>query len=102
MEKLDDFGDSSSYLGQLGELFPRSPLNHVFSPQCYSTGGAWRMLVFYLILDIKVAEGHKIIVIVTLSRSMNWAALDTKYILLKYQLGKVGVSSNKKKCKTDR
>ena len=55
------------------------------------------MLVFYLILDIKVAEGHKIIVIVTLSRSMNWAALDTKYILLKYQLGKVGVSSNKKK-----
>ena len=60
------------------------------------------MLVFYLILDIKVAEGHKIIVIVTLSRSMNWAALDTKYILLKYQLGKVGVSSNKKKSKTDR
>ena len=55
------------------------------------------MLVFYLILDIKVAEGHKIIVIVTLSRSMNWAALDTKYILLKYQLGKVGVSSNTKK-----
>ena len=55
------------------------------------------MLVFYLILDIKVAEGHKIIVIVRLSRSMNWAALDTKYILLKYQLGKVGVSSNKKK-----
>ena len=57
------------------------------------------MLVFYLILDIKVAEGHKIIVIVTLSRSMNWAALDTKYILLKYQLGKVGVSSNKKNVK---
>ena len=57
------------------------------------------MLVFYLILDIKVAEGHEIIVIVTLSRSMNWAALDTKYILLKYQLGKVGVSSNKKNVK---
>ena len=96
MEKLDD----DSYLGQLGELLSRSPLNHVFSP--HSTGGAWRMLVFYLILDIKVAEGHKIIVIVTLSRSMNWAALDTKYILLKYQLDKVGVSSNTKKCKTDR
>ena len=66
MEKLDDFGDSSSYLGQLGVLLPRSLLNHVFS-----TGGAWRMLVFYLILDIKVVEGHKIIVIVTLPRCMN-------------------------------
>ena len=29
------------------------------------------MLVFYLILDIKVVEGHKIIVIVTLPRCMN-------------------------------
>ena len=57
------------------------------------------MLVFYLILDIKVVEGHKIIVIVTLPRCMNWAALDRKYILLKYQLGKVGVSSNKKNLK---
>ena len=27
MEKLDNFGDSLSYLGQLGELSPRSPLN---------------------------------------------------------------------------